>query len=282
MELQAYLDRIGFVGRPEPDLATVRRIQRGHLEQIPYENLDVQLGRRVTLEPADAFAKLVTAERGGWCYEMNGVFCWALESVGFRVMPMTGAVLRAQRGDTAIGNHLALTVELDEPYLVDVGLGDGPSEPIPLREGSYRQGWRTVRLESLAEGWWRFHNHEQAFTGSFDFQRRPADWDLLGRQCHWLQTSPDSRFVQNLVCLRHQSDGVVALVGRVLKRVNQGGIVDQLLESPEAHAEALTAQFGIRLPQAADLWPQILRRHDELFGSAESRTVAPMKTAEMP
>jgi arylamine N-acetyltransferase len=267
MELQAYLDRIGFAGRPEPDLATLGRIQRGHLECIPYENLDVQLGRRVTLEPRDAFAKLVTAGRGGWCYEMNGLFRWALERVGFHVMPMTGAVLRAQRGDVAIGNHLALTVDLDEPYLVDVGLGDGPSEPIPLREGSYRQGWRSLRLERLEDGWWRFHNHDRAFATSFDFQHRPADWDRLGGQCHWLQTSPDSRFVQNLVCLRHEPDGVVALVGRVLKTVDEEGATDQILDTVEAYVEALTARFGIQLPQAADLWPQIARRHEELFGS---------------
>jgi N-hydroxyarylamine O-acetyltransferase len=266
MELQAYLDRIGFTGRPAPDLATLARIQRGHLEHIPYENLDVQLRRPVTVDPRDAFAKLVTAGRGGWCYEMNGLFGWALERVGFRVMRMTGAVLRAQRGDVAIGNHLALTVDLDQPYLVDVGLGDGPSEPIPLREGRYRQGWRTVRLERLEGEWWRFHNHELAFAGSFDFRRHPADWNLLARQCQWLQTDPDSRFVQNLVCLRHRPDGVTALVGRVLKTVDAGGSHDHILETPEAHAEALATQFDINLPDAAGLWPEIARRHDELFG----------------
>jgi N-hydroxyarylamine O-acetyltransferase len=270
MELAAYLDRIGFAGCPEPDLATLRRIQRGHLENIPYENLDVQLGRPVTLEPRDAFAKLVTARRGGWCYEMNGVFRWALETIGFRVMAMTGAVLRAERGDAAIGNHLALTVELDQPYLVDVGLGDGPSEPIPLGEGRYWQGWRELGLEPLADGWWRFHNHDRAFATSFDFRREPADWALLAEKCHWLQSDPDSRFVQNAVCLRHEPDGVVALVGRVLKQVTANGTEDQELSSAEAYAEALAERFGIRLPQAAALWPQIARRHEELFGDSSS------------
>jgi N-hydroxyarylamine O-acetyltransferase len=266
MDLASYLDRIGFVGRPEPDLATLRRIQRGHLEHIPYENLDVQLGRPVTLEPQDAFAKLVAGRRGGWCYEMNGLFRWALEGVGFRVMAMTGAVLRAERGEAAVGNHLALTVELEQPYLVDVGLGDGPSEPIPLREGRYRQGWRDLGLERLADGWWRFHNHDMAFATSFDFRLHPADWALLAQKCQWLQTDPDSRFVQNAVCLRHEPDGVVALVGRVLKRVNGEGVEDQLLPSAEAYAEALAERFGIQLPQAKDLWPQIARRHEILFG----------------
>jgi N-hydroxyarylamine O-acetyltransferase len=266
MDLAAYLNRIDFVGRPVPDLATLRRIQRGHLEHIPYENLDVQLGRPVTLEPGDAFAKLVAQGRGGWCYEMNGLFRWALETIGFRVMAMTGGVLRAERGESAVGNHLALAVELDQPYLVDVGLGDGPSEPIPLREGRYRQGWRELGLERLADGWWRFHNHDRAFATSFDFRREPADWALLAQKCHWLQTDPDSRFVQNAICLRHEPDGVVALVGRVLKRVTANGAEDQYLSSAETYAQALAEQFGIRLPQAVELWPQIQRRHVELFG----------------
>ena len=80
MECASYLQRIGFVGAPQLDLATLRRLHRGHLQHIAYEKLDVQLGRRVTLNPEDAFAKLVDNERGGWCYEMNGLFHWALDS----------------------------------------------------------------------------------------------------------------------------------------------------------------------------------------------------------
>jgi N-hydroxyarylamine O-acetyltransferase len=271
VNLNAYLDRIGFAGRLAPDLATLRRIQRGHLENIPYENFDVQLGRHITLEPKDAFAKLVTARRGGWCYEMNGLFRWALEQIGFSVMAMTGGVLRAERGNTAIGNHLALMVELEQPYLVDVGLGDGPSEPILLREGSYRQGWRTLRLERLDDGWWRFHNHDKALAVSFDFQRRPADWNRLAERCHWLQTSPESHFVLNAVCLRHLPDGAVALVGRVLKTVTENGITDDLIENPQDYEALLAERFGIRLPQAIELWPRILERHEALFGSAHDR-----------
>jgi N-hydroxyarylamine O-acetyltransferase len=158
MDCASYLGRIGFVGRPRPDLDTLRRLQLGHIQRIAFENLDVHLGRRVTLDPETAFSKLVTSRRGGWCYEMNGLFHWVLESIGFRVMAMTGAVKRRERGATAIGNHLVLSVELDEPYLTDVGLGDGPIEPIPLREGSYRQQWRTLALERFAHGWWRLHS----------------------------------------------------------------------------------------------------------------------------
>jgi N-hydroxyarylamine O-acetyltransferase len=267
MDLSSYLRRIGFVGRPQPDLATLRLLQRGHLECIAYENLDVQFGRRLTLDPEDAYTKLVINRRGGWCYEMNGLFCWALEAIGFHVMVMTGAVMRAQRGPSAIGNHLVLCVELEEPYLADVGLGDGPLEPIPLKEGSCRQGWRDLRLERLDDGWWRFHNSDNAFAPTFDFQHQPADWSMLQQRCHWQQTSPASRFVQNAVCLRHMPGGIVALVGRIFKTVDQHGVTDQLLNSADEYVETLATPFGIRLPEAANLWPRIIRRHELLFGS---------------
>jgi N-hydroxyarylamine O-acetyltransferase len=266
MNISSYLDRIGFVGRPQPDLATLRRLQLGHLEHIAYENFDVQFGRRLTLDPQDAFAKLVDKGRGGWCYEMNGLFRWALESIGFHVVPMTGAVMRAQRGPTAIGNHLVLTVELDQVYLVDVGLGDGPREPIPLKEGSYQQQWRKVGLERLDDGWWRFHNDKEAFATSFDF-RHAADWDLLAAKCEWLQTSPESRFVQNAICFRHRPNAIVVLVGRVFKSVGPDGTTEKQVNTADEYVELLAATFGIQLPQAAGLWPAITRRHKVLFGN---------------
>ena len=265
MHLNAYLRRIGFAGTPGVDLASLLRLQRHHLEHIPYENFDVQFGRPLTLSADDAFTKLVSYERGGWCYEMNGLFGSALEAIGFSVMPMTGAVMRAQRRDTSIGNHLILCVDLDEPYLVDVGLGDGPIEPIPLREGAYQQGWRTMRLERLKDGWWRFHNDERAMAPSFDFEHRPADWDLLAQKCRWQQSNPDSRFVQNAICLWHRPDGIVAMVGRVLKTTSQRGITEHIVGSADEYVSTLAKSFGLQLPQAAGLWPGICRRHEELF-----------------
>lgn len=269
MELSAYLDRIGFDGVPAPDLATLRVLQRSHLSAIPYENLDVQLGRPVSLERADAFAKVVHARRGGWCYEMNGLFWWALEAIGYRVAPMTGAVMRATRGDSAIGNHLVLRVELDRSYLVDVGVADGPTAPLPIAPGTYAQGWRTFRIEVLDDGWWRFHNSETAFAPSFDFSCGAADWRALRNRCHWQQTSPDSRFVQNAIAVRHRGDGIDALVGRVWKRIDGKGSSERLIASETEYVAALADTFGLQLGgcDSAHLWPKIVARHDALFGA---------------
>ena len=115
MDREEYFKRVGYDGRPQPDLVTLRALQRAHLKHIPFENLDVQLGRRVTVRPEDAYSKLVTDRRGGWCYEMNGLLFWVLASIGFDVVPMTAAILRAERGKSAVFSHLLLCVNLDQP-----------------------------------------------------------------------------------------------------------------------------------------------------------------------
>jgi N-hydroxyarylamine O-acetyltransferase len=268
MDLDAYLTRIGFCGFPQPDLTTLRSLQRCHLEHIAFENFDVQFGRNVTLKPEDAYSKLVTDRRGGWCYEMNGLFQWALESIGFCVIPMTGAMLRAQRGPSAVGTHLVLRVELDHPYFVDVGVGDGPTEPIPLKEGTCKYDLGTLRFEPLSDEWWRVHKEAPFFTLNFDFQYQPADWDVLAERCRWQQDSPDSLFVQNAICVKQIPGGVVALLGRVLKTVDREGSHKHLVESAAEYVATLEEKFELELPQAADLWPKIVRRHEALFGTS--------------
>src|SRR5687767_1260505 len=99
MDIQAYFDRVGFTGVARPDLATLKVLHRAHALAISYENLDVQLGRPVTTDPAAAFEKIVRRGRGGWCYEMNGLLGAALDEIGFEVTRLAGAVMRSVRGD---------------------------------------------------------------------------------------------------------------------------------------------------------------------------------------
>ena len=210
MNLQQYLDHVGFEGIARPDLDTLNRLHRAHLARVPYENLDVQLGRKIPLDVGASFEKIVVYRRGGWCYEMNGLLAWALEEIGFSLTRLAGAVLRSKSGDGAIGNHLALQVHLQEQeghdYLVDVGFGDGLIGPTPLVEGTFDQKPDSgsaplpYRLEQLDHEWWRFHNQPTSATRDFDFSLQPADPDALARRSTWLQTAEQSPFVLNAVC----------------------------------------------------------------------------------
>lgn len=266
MDLAAYLDRIGHAGPVSPDLATLRAIHRAHLLAIPYENLDVQLGRPVTTDPADAFDKIVTRQRGGWCYEMNGLLGWALAEIGFEVTRLAGGVMRVVRGDEAIGNHLVLRVDLDEPWLADVGFGDGPLEPFRPVEGPFRGGLFDYRLELLPDGWWRLHNHPYGGAPSFDVRLGPPDEPRLAERCDWLQSSPESMFVQNAIVQRHAADRFLLMRGRLLRTITAEGAEDHLVGSADEYVTVLRHDFDIDLPEAGRLWPAIVARHEALFG----------------
>jgi N-hydroxyarylamine O-acetyltransferase len=261
MQLAAYLDRIGVREPTRPDLPTLRALHRAHLLAIPYENLDIHLGRRLSLDVPRIFDKLVGERRGGWCFEMNGLFAWALREVGFDVRLLAGTVNRALRGDAAHGNHLVMCVQLDGPYLADVGFGNGFLEPLPLGEGRYRQGHLSYSLAREGERW-QFDNHEQGGAG-YDFTLAPHRLADFAGQCDELQTAPTSSFVRTAVCHRFTPDGIVSLRGAVLSIAGAAGATTHTVTGADEYVALLEEQFGLCLPQAAALWPEVWRRHQE-------------------
>ena len=273
MELDAYLERVGFEGEPRPDLATLGALSKRHLLSIPYENIDVALGRRLTTDPAAAYARIVgQGQRGGWCYEMNGVFGLALAAIGFRVTRLASGVARSMKGDVALGNHLVLRVDTDEgPILADVGLANGPKGPYPIREGPFSIEGLDYKLERTADGYWRFHNHPQGMAPNFDFKSDPGDDEAaLARACLVLQTDPQSPFVQNLVCMCFTPDGENQLRGRSLRKLRRTGTSERLLESADDLVATLESDFGIVEPAVAGLWPKICARHEEVLAKADA------------
>jgi len=255
MQLQAYLDRIGFAGTPRPDLDTLKRVHRGHLTQIPFENLDVVLGRRLDFDPARIFAKLVTRRRGGWCYEMNGLLAWALEVIGFDLTRLAGAVRRADLGDAFIGNHLVLLVHLERDYVADVGFGDGLIEPVPLAEGAIEQAGFASRLERIEGGWWRYHNHQHGGAPSYDFRTEPGDPAVLEERCAFLQTSAESPFTQNVVLQRRCPDRIEVMRNAVRLTVRPDGVARRLVADADEFERELRTTFGVEEPEARTLWP---------------------------
>jgi N-hydroxyarylamine O-acetyltransferase len=268
VDLKAYFDRIGFTGEARPDAATLRSLHRAHMQAIPYEGLDVQLGRPLTIDPAAAFDKIVTRRRGGWCYEMNGLFAAALDEVGFKVTRMAGAAMREFRGDFMIGNHLVLLVDLDEPWIADVGFGDGTLEPFPLRAGPFRAEGYDFRVEALDERWWRFHNHEFGGAKSFDFVVAPADPAVLAEKCAWLQEAPESHFNLYLICQRYRGDEVLQLIGRTYNQVRPGVRQTRTIGSADEMVSVLKTDFTLDVPEAADLWPRLVERHEQVLADA--------------
>ncbi|MCC7179326.1 MAG: arylamine N-acetyltransferase [Acidobacteria bacterium] len=261
-ELDRYFARVAYRGPRDASLVTLRALHRAHLLAVPYENLDIHIGRPLTLDPDAMFAKLVDERRGGWCYEMNGVFGHVLESLGFEVRYLSGAVGRATSGWRAQGNHLVLLVTLDRPWIADVGFGDGFLAPLPLEPGTYSQGFLRYRVGRDGP-WWRVHNHEFGGADGFDFTLTPRALGDFAAQCRELQTSPESSFVKTTVCERFVPAGLVMLRGAVLRQVTAAGVTTDVLRDAEEYERALRECFGLAVPGIEGLWPRVWARHLE-------------------
>src|SRR5215216_6410072 len=110
MDIPAYLDRINYHGAIDPTAAALRELHRAHLLAVPFENLDIHLGRPIVLEQQALFAKIVTRRRGGFCYELNGLFALLLRDLGFDVTLLAAGVARADGSFGPEFDHLTLLV----------------------------------------------------------------------------------------------------------------------------------------------------------------------------
>jgi N-hydroxyarylamine O-acetyltransferase len=255
--------------RPPANLQGLHAVHRAHLLAVPFENLNVQLGWPVTTELGPIYEKIVERRRGGWCYEMNGLFAWALQQLSFDVTRAAAGVMREAGGDAMVGNHLTLQVQLPEGrHLADVGFGDGPIEPFRIAPGAFSDGRFSFALSQPEPGWWRLHNHSHGGAESFDFRLLPAEEALLAEKCTFLQTAEASPFVQNLVCQRHTPEGFMILRGRVLRRLTPDGSEDRLINSADDLTTTLQNAFDLDVPEAARLWPKLLERHAALFATS--------------
>ncbi|MEG3179364.1 arylamine N-acetyltransferase family protein [Sphingomonas sp. LT1P40] len=239
---------------------------------VPFENLDVQLGRTLGISLDAAFDKIVTRRRGGWCYEQNGLLGWALAQIGFDVQRTHAGVRRAEMGDAMLGNHLTLIVALDgQLWLVDAGFGGSQAKPIPLSKGNHDHPRYALTLARTDDGYWRFSEHAAGSASgiSFDFRDEPADETLLVDQCVWQQSSPHSNFTLNLVAQRRIGDRHIALRDRAFTETTAQGRSRHLLNNANALVAALRDTMDLDLPEAAGLWPRVAARHSALFPDGE-------------
>ena len=279
IDTSGYLRRLGLLRLADqpPSVPGLHELHRAHAERVPYECLWVWLGRHTTLDPAESVRRIV-AGHGGYCYHLNGAFSALLETLGYQVTRHVGGV-QGRAPDAvagAVGNHLVLTVSglpsaaaPDGRWLVDLGMGDGLYEPLPLVAGSYRQGPFEYRLrasEAEPGGWRLDHDPLGGFLG-IDFRPEATGMSAFADQHRHLSTSPDSGFVRTAAVLRRDATGYDVLRGLSLSRVGQGESRRTLTERGDYFA-VLADVFGLTLDdvpaaESADLWRRLVTAHEE-------------------
>jgi len=247
LDLAAYLERIGYHGPLGPSLDTLRGLHLAHLYTVPFENLDIQLGRPIALDDAALFAKIVTRRRGGFCYELNGLFCALLRELGFRVTMLSAEVARPAGGFSPPFDHLALSVELDRPWLADVGFGEGFRLPLALNEPADQVQDGCAYL-LIADGDYRIllcRDPAGDWTPRYRFTLRPHTLADFAGRCRFHQTSPESHFTRNRICTRATPDGRVSISGMRLLVTTGAGKTEQALDSEAIFAATLRERFAM-------------------------------------
>jgi N-hydroxyarylamine O-acetyltransferase len=247
MDVTPYLDRVDFSGPLDTDEDTLTRLHEAHLRTFPYENLDIQLGERKGLVPERWMERLVDERRGGWCYEMNGLFSCVLRELGFRVDRLGGGVYRDRLGDEAVGNHMVLLVDLGRPFVADVGLGDGPLHPFPLEARRWSEGAFEFGLEREGGDWWRFHNHEHGLAKNFDFQETPWTLDDYAPTCGKLQDDEHSVFRALAMTFRRDATRIRGLRDLTAFEIEDGTLSERTIGSFEDYADTMTPLIDFTL-----------------------------------
>lgn len=252
-QLDAYLTRIGLGHLPKADAAGLTALQRAHRLAIPFENLDIRLGRGISLEPDQVFAKLVTHKRGGYCFEHNALFMAALTALGFTVRPLLARVwLVAAANIVPPRTHtLSLVTIGDEHWIADAGFGGSyappmkilPDHPVAAPDGTMHRlmadtlhGWM---LERQAEdGVWR---------KQFSFTLGQVEASDLAMSNHWTATSPESRFVRSCIVSAVLPHGAASLQDLRYTRTSQTDRVESDITSIRMLQMRLSLVFGIDL-----------------------------------
>jgi len=249
MNVQAYLNRIDYHGSLDLQFEMLRQLHLAHLEQVPFENLSIHSHEPIVLNDASLFEKIVTRRRGGFCYELNGLFAALLRELGFQVAMLSAQVANDQGEFSRDFDHMTLMVALNEErWLADVGFGDSFVEPLPLvvnteheqRESRYRlvsSGHERLLLEQALKN--------EDWKPEYRFSLKPYQYPDYAEMCTYHQTSPESHFTRKRICSRLTPGGRTTLSDMRFIITENGVRTERTVRDEREYADILCEQFGI-------------------------------------
>lgn len=241
-QVDSYLARIAVHERPAADASALRVLQRAHLRNVPFENLDIHLGMPIVLDPLRLHDKVVGHGRGGFCYELNGLFGALLASLGYSVAYLEARVYEEREVGIRF-DHLCLLVDAPDAYLVDVGFGDCFDEPLRFHGEVQHDAVGDFEIVDRGDGW---HDLLRDSEPQYRFSTRPRRLADFEDGCHFHQTSPASHFTHNPVCSIRTESGRVTLRGSLLVETENDERKERQVDETEV-ATTYATRFGIHL-----------------------------------
>jgi N-hydroxyarylamine O-acetyltransferase len=239
-----YLKRIGYVGSTSPTTETLRALQRAHLLAVPFEALDCFLGVPIRLDRGALFDKVVLRRRGGFCYELNGLFAELLVALGFTVSRLAARPFTAE-GLAPPFAHLALLVELDRRWLADVGFGYFALEPLDIDERNAQI--RDERRFRVAEEEGALVAEELGMRSrwGYRFTLEPHGLEDYRDQCGAYSTDPASGFVRRATVSQAFTDGWVTVTRDQVIGSRGGQRLDRAIKDDADWRRTLHELFGV-------------------------------------
>jgi N-hydroxyarylamine O-acetyltransferase len=248
LDVNAYLERIKYNGSLAPTAETLRDLQVAHLLAVPFENLSLHSKQPIILEDTALFTKIVEHRRGGFCYEVNGLFAALLRALGFKVEMLSAEVANAEGGFGPDFDHMTLMVSLDNRWLADVGFGDSFIEPLLLDErGEQMQGRRAYKIVPDNNYLILMQRENQdEWKAQYRFTLQPYEYADYSEMCRYHQTSPQSHFTQRRICSRATEEGRITLSEmRFITTSKNGERQERILTSQTEYEAVLREHFGI-------------------------------------
>jgi N-hydroxyarylamine O-acetyltransferase len=251
MNLNSCLQRIQVNKTENLSYSFLSKLQEQHLLTVPFENLDIHQGKKIILEEDRIYEKIVACGRGGFCYELNGLFCWLLRSLDFSVSMVSSQVYRsAEDMFTPQFDHMVLLVNLEKAYLVDVGFGDTFRNPIALPDGIVEDISGTYRVQpfgSAPDTYILQKQENNCWQHVYSFTKHPRVISDFEEMCIFHQTSPGSHFTQEIICTMATKNGRVSLSDDFLTITDGSSKKKTKVVSDKDFKHKLRDHFGIQL-----------------------------------
>jgi len=275
-EIKAYLRRIGIDDIRPPTLSYLTQLHRAHVSAISWQTIDIVAGRPASIDLREC-VRLILGNRSGYCFHLNGAFSVLLRSLGYRVFWHRAGVQPLGQEPRINSFHLGLTVSLtneqqqEQRYIVDVGLGDMPYDPIPLQNGTYEQGPLRYQVEEsgVVQGGWRLvHDPHAPFVG-VDFAPDVLEnLEEFQPKHEFYSRSPESPWIQLFLVRQRHAEGSNELRGCIWSRRDRRGIEKIELRTQSQWQEVLGDVFQEHLVHYSrlerdDLWKRVWNFHEE-------------------
>lgn len=250
MEIRKYLFRIGINSQLTTDLQTLIELHKSHILNVPFENLDIHLGREITLDFEKFYTKIVIDNRGGFCYELNGSFYNLLINLGYKAKMISARVANSKGDFGKEFDHMAIIIKLVDEWLVDVGFGDSFIEPIKFElELPQKQYGMTYKIVKHDEDYFKLQKSSDGvnYIDQYIFtlnERKLSDYTEM---CIHNQTSPTTMFTQKRICTMATEEGRITLSDLKLIITKDGVKTETQLKDEDEYKVNLQKLFNINV-----------------------------------